>query len=260
MMLRLFVGLVLVMNYFCAHAASNGDANCLIPQISVGDHFSNVFSIAVAINAEGFDVLARRNGGTGDYTVKQLGANQDLTFEISDLYDGLASEHGENIIRDGGATSCYQGECRTYTDASGLLYNRLLWGYPPKRLKVGMTWQVAISQPWELGPAGTQLVTVTYLDEKNGIVTLKREGTAVGSFANESPQVTLVKSGKRVTFDVKPGQARWNGFTTFKHGIVLSDELLVVRQDELHSEEAGTIKATTRRYMLLNAAPYPTLP
>ena len=101
-MLRLFVGLVLVMNYFCAHAASNGDANCLIPQISVGDHFSNVFSIAVAINAEGFDVLARRNGGTGDYTVKQLGANQDLTFEISDLYDGLASEHGENIIRDGG--------------------------------------------------------------------------------------------------------------------------------------------------------------
>ena len=100
---------------------------------------------------------------------------------------------------------------------------------------------------------------MTHLDEKEGIATLKREGTAVGSFANESRQVTLVKSGKRTAFDVKPGQAHWSGYTTFRHGIVLSDELLVVRQDELHSEEAGTIKATTRRYMLLNAAPYPTL-
>jgi hypothetical protein len=100
---------------------------------------------------------------------------------------------------------------------------------------------------------------VTFLDEKEGIATLKREGTAVGSFANESPQVTLVKSGKRTTFDVKPGQAHWSGYTTFKHGIVLSDELLVQRHDELHSDEAGTIQAITRRYMLLNAAPYPTL-
>ena len=259
-MLRLLTALVLVMSFVWAHAAARSDdANSLTPQISVGEHFSNVFSIAVAINAEGFDVLARRNGGTADYTLKQLGTNQDLIFEIRDLYDGSAGDDAENIIRDGGATSCYKGECRTYTDASGLLYNRLLWGSPPTHLKVGMTWQVAISQPWELGPPGTQVVTVTYLDEKEGIVTLKREGTAVGSFANESPQVTLVKNSKRMTFDVKPGLAHWSGYTTFKRGIVLSDELLVVRQDELHSEEAGTIKATTRRYMLLNAAPYPTL-
>jgi hypothetical protein len=258
-MLRLLTTLALVMSCVLARAARNDGASYLIPQIAVGEHFSTVFSISGALTAEGFDPLVRRNGGTGDNTFKQSGPNQELTFDSRELYDGTADGQGEVTIRDGGATSCYHGECRTYTDASGLLYNRLLWGYPPKHLKVGMNWQVAIGQPWELGPAGTQLVTVTYLDEKNGIVTLKREGTAVGAFANESPQVTLVKGGKPITFDVKPGRAHWSGYTTFRHGIVLSDELLVVRQDELHSEEAGTIKATKRRYMLLNAAPYPTL-
>lgn len=258
-MLRMLTALVLIMNYVCVYASRNGDANCLIPQIAVGEHFSNTFSIASSTSADGFDSAVRRNGGTADYTLKKLGANQELTFQAIDLYDGSPADRAENIIRDGGATSCWNGGCRTYTDASGLLYNRLLWGDPPKNLKVGMAWQVAVRQPWELGPAGIQLVTVTHLDEKNGIVTLKREGTAVGSFANESPQVTLVRSGKRVTFDVAPGQAHWSGYTTFKYGIVLSDELLVVRHDELHSEETGTIPATTRRYMLLNAAPYPTL-
>jgi hypothetical protein len=88
---------------------------------------------------------------------------------------------------------------------------------------------------------------------------LKREGTAAGAFANESDHVTLVKNGKKVSLDITPGQAHWSGYTTFRHGIVLSDELLVVRNDELHSTEIGTMKAVTRRYMLLNAAPYPTL-
>jgi len=258
-MFRLSTALMLAMSCVGAGAAPNGAPNCLIPRISVGDHFSNTFSIATSTSADGFDSAVRRNGGTADYTLERLGANQELTFETVGLYDGSARDRAENIFRDGGATSCWNGDCRPYTDASGLLYNRLLWGYPSKNLKVGMAWQVTISQPWELGPAGIQLVTVTHLDEKSGIVTLKREGTAVGSFANESPQVTLAKNGKRVTFDVTPGQAHWSGYTTFKYGIVLSDELLVVRHDELHSEEIGTIQAITRRYMLLNAAPYPTL-
>jgi len=259
MMLRLLTALVLAMSCIWVLAANKSDTNYLIPSIAVGEHFSNAFSIAVAIRAEGFDAVVRRNSGTADYTLKQLGKNKDLTFETSDLYDGSAGDQAENIIRDGGATSCWKGECRSYTDASGLLYNRLLWGQPPAHLKVGMTWQVAIGQAWELGPAGSQLVTVTYLDKENGIVTLNREGTAVGAFANESPQVSLVKDGTHVTLDVTPGQAHWNGYTTFRHGIVLSDELLVVRHDTMHSEATGTIKAITRRYMLLNAAPYPTL-
>jgi len=258
-MLRLLTALLLAMSCICAHAAGKTDTNYLIPSIAVGEHFSNVFSIAVAINSEGFDTLVRRNSGTADYTLNQLGQNQELTFQMVGLYDGSARDQAENIIRDGGATSCWKGECRSYTDASGLVYNRLLWGYPPSHLKIGMTWQVAIGQAWELGPAGSQLVTVTHLDKANGIVTLKREGTAVGAFANESLQVSLVKDGTHVTLEVTPGQAHWNGYTTFRHGIVLSDELLVVRHDTMHSEATGTIKAVTRRYMLLNAAPYPTL-
>jgi hypothetical protein len=259
MMLRLLTVLILAMSCVLAHAAGKADTNYFIPQMSVGEHFSNAFSIAVAINAEGFDAVVRRNGGTADYTLMRVGANQAFTFETLDLYDGSAADRAENIIRDGGATSCWNGDCRNYTDASGLLYNRLLWGSPHKRLKVGMSWEVAIDQAWELGPAGTQLVTVMQLNDKSSTVTLKREGTATGAFANESAQVTLVKNGSRVTFDVTPGEAHWNGYTTFKKGIVQSDELLVVRHDTLHSETAGTIKAATRRYMLLNTAPYPTL-
>lgn len=186
-------------------------------------------------------------------------ADQALSFETRAVYDGTPIDQGENIIREGGATSCWKGECRTYTDASGLLYNRLIWGDPTALLKSGMTWKVAIGRAWELGAAGTQTVTVTHLNDRDGTVTLKREGTATGAFANEPKQVTLVKNGNDTTLDVISGQAHWSGYTTFRHGIVLSDELLVVRTDELHSKESGTVKTVKRRYKLLNAAPYPTL-
>jgi Tol biopolymer transport system component len=242
-----------------AQAARDDDTNFLIPHITVGEHFSNVFSITESIKTEGFDELVWRNGGSADSTLKQAGADQALIFDLRFRYDGTPAHQGENIIRGGGATSCWEGECRTYTDASGLLYNRLLWGDPPAKLKAGMSWNVVIDQGWELGPAGIQTVTVTHVDDTAGTVTLKREGTAAGAFANESDHVTLVKNGKKVSLDITPGQAHWSGYTTFRHGIVLSDELLVVRNDELHSTEIGTMKAVTRRYMLLNAAPYPTL-
>lgn len=247
------------MTSLSAQADRKSDTNFLVPHILVGEHFSNVFSIAQSIKSEGFDELVWRNGGSADYTLTQAGADQAFTFESRDRYDGTPADQAENIIRGGGATSCWKGECRTYTDASGLLYNRLLWGDPPANLKAGMSWKVTIDQAWELGPAGIQTVTVTHIDDTDGTVTLKREGMAAGAFANESGRVKLVKSGKSFAMDVTPGQAHWSGYTTFRHGVVLSDELLVVRNDGLHSAETGTMKAVTRRYMLLNAAPYPTL-
>jgi hypothetical protein len=258
-MLRLLTGLVLTMSYLSAHAIRSQDSNFLRPDIAVGEHFGNVFSVATSIKVDGFDELVRRNGGSADYTLTQLDGAQGFKFELRGRYDGMPEIQGGYIIRDGGAISCWNGDCSSYTDASGLLYNRLLWGDPPKQLEIGKSWKVLIGKAWELGPAGTQTVTVTHIDLNDGTVVLKREGTATGSFSNELPQVTLVKSGKHVTFEVTPGQAHWSGYTTFRHGIVLADELLVVRHDELHSEETGSIKAVTRRYMLLNAAPYPTL-
>jgi hypothetical protein len=259
MMLRMLT--VLMMATICnsAYAARAAETDFRTLQAAVGDHWSNVFSIALSLTADGFDTSVRRNGGTADSTLKEKGADQKLVFDTHVLYDGSPAETAENIISDGGATSCWNGKCSPYTDASGLLYNQRLWGTPRGKIKVGMTWNVAIDQAWELGPAGVQTVTVTGVDEMQGTVTLKREGSAVGFFAGEAPHATLVKNGQRTTFDVTPGQAHWSGYTTFRHGIVISDELLVVRNDLLQSQETGTIKAVNRRYMLLNAAPYPTL-
>ena len=244
---------------FAAQASPRRDTNFLIPDIKVGEHFSNVFSIASSIKADGFDELVRRNSGSADYTLTQASADHALTFEEHGVYDGSSDHLGQSVLRDQGAIACSKDHCHTYTDASGLIYNRLMWGQPPAALKDGMVWTVTMDQPWELGAAGLQTVTVVHVDDTDGVVTLKREGTATGAFAGELLTTTLVKDGRNVTLDVTPGQAHWTGYTTFRHGIVLSDELLVTRADKLNSKETGWVNATKRRYMLLNAAPYPTL-
>lgn len=250
---------VLAMTGPQAQASPVGDDDFLTPRISIGEHISNVFSIASSVQADGFDERVGRNSGSADYTLTQTSPGPVFTFVTDGFYDGASKYHAVDIIRDGGATSCFDGKCAIYTDASGPLYNRLLWGDPPAHLKAGMTWSVTIRQPWELGPAGDQTVTVMHVDDTDGTVTLKREGSAIGTFAGEPVQIALTRNGKQVTLDVTPGTAKWTGYTTFRHGIVLNDELLVVRTDRLHSRETGFVTATKRRYMLLNAAPYPTL-
>ena len=240
--------------------ASPSSANFFSPPVVVGEHFSNIYSIAKSTKADGFDEKVGRNSGSSDYTLKQVSAEHALTFDESDAYDGAPIGRGESVMRDQGSNVCWKGECRTYTDASGLLYNRLLWGDPPANLKPGTIWQVNIRQPWELGPPGIQTVTVVTVNRRDGTVTLKREGASEGLAANEPAQVTLVRKGQPVTLDVTPGRSQWTGFTTFQHGIITSDELLVVRADVLHSKEFGAVNATRRMYILLNAAPYPTNP
>jgi hypothetical protein len=243
-----------------AHASSESSAHFFTPPVLIGEHFSNIYSIATSTKADGFDEKVARNSGSSDYTLRQVSAEHALTFDETDAYDGSPVSHGENVIRDQGSRVCWNGACRTYTDASGLVYNRLLWGNPPANLKPGTTWQVAIRQPWELGSAGIQTVTVVTINHLDGTVTLKREGSSEGFAADESAQVTLIRKGQPVTLDVKPGKARWIGYTTFQRGIIISDELLVVRTDVLQSKDVDSMNATRRRYILLNAAPYPTNP
>jgi hypothetical protein len=257
---RLFSVCALCIASSLAQASSSVDTDYLTPRIAVGEHNSNIYSIASSVKAEGFDELVRRNSGSADYTLTQESADHALTFNVRDIYDGSPVNQGEFTMREGGATDCNsKGECHTYTDASGLLYNQLLWGRPPEHLTAGMTWKVTINQAWEFGAAGTQTVTVMRVDDANGTVTLMREGAATGALADEPTEVTLVKNGKKITLDVTPGKAQWTGYTTFRHGIVLNDELLVTRTEDLDSKETGIVKATLRRYMLSNAAPYPTL-
>ncbi len=243
-----------------AHASSESSARFFTPPVLIGEHFSNIYSIAISTKADGFDEKVARNSGSSDYTLKQVSAENALTFDESDAYDGSAVGRGESVIRDQGSSLCWNGACRTYTDASGLVYNRLLWGDPPANMKPGTTWQVNIRKPWELGAAGIQTVTVITINHRDDTVTLKREGSTEGFAADEPTQVTLIRKGQAVTLDVKPGKAHWVGYTTFQRGIIISDELLVVRTDVLQSKEIDSLNATRRRYILLNAAPYPTNP
>jgi hypothetical protein len=241
-----------------ASAAVRRDTDFLVLHPVVGARFSTIFSIASSIKADGFDEMVGRNSGSDD-TLTAVGADQSLTFDAEVRYDGTPLQRAKNIFRDSGAISCWNGDCQSITDASGFLYNRLMWGPPRADLKAGMAWIVTMPNAWELGPAGTQTVTVLRVDETEGSVTLRREGTAVGAYAGERMQVTLQRNGQKITFDVTPGSAHWIGVATFRHGAVVNDELLVTRADVLHSKETGAIAATRRRYILLNAAPNPTL-
>ena len=228
----------------------------LMPALKTGQRLSNIFSRAISYQMDGYEDVVRRVSGTATYTVKEL-TGTTSTLSVAYRYDGLPAGANEVEIKDGGKTACYQGKCSATTDASGLLYNPLLWGEMHAPIHVGSTWDITISEPWELGPAGTETVTVVSLDPGSHTVTLKREGSGGGYFDRDQKQIKLQKDGKTFTVDVDPGLSHWIGYTIFQQGIVVSDELLVERPVTLHSTETGMIPAKERQYILLNAMPNP---
>jgi hypothetical protein len=231
----------------------------LTPHLRVSQSYSNVFAIAHAVKAEGFDEYVRRNGGSGDYTVTTA-SNDAWQFRGTYHYDGQAPVPiGE--LRDGGRTACSDGKCVPYDDGTGLLYNPTLWGTPPTHLAAGVSRTEHHEKPWELGgPNGTQTVTVIHADPTTATVTLKREGTSEGFFADEPAQLKMVRSGQTVVVNLVPGETHWRGYATFTKGVVISDELVVTRRDILRSIDGQEVKAVERRIMLLNAAPWPAEP
>jgi hypothetical protein len=116
---------------------------------------------------------------------------------------------------------------------------------------------VAITAPWELGPTGTQKVTVIAIDPIDQRITLRREGHGDGAFLGDKLATTLVRDGHSHAFTVQPGRSHWYGYTTFRAGVVVSDELMVERPVTLVSGELGRIAASQREYILLNAMPPP---
>jgi hypothetical protein len=146
-------------------------------------------------------------------------------------------------------------KCAPATDASGLLFNVLIWGTPPKKISVGAKWHTKISMPWELGPAGEEDVTVVALNAASGSITLMRDGRGEGPFDGDPAQLKLSADGKEASLDMKSGKAHWSGFTTFEKGVVVSDELLVERSLSLTSAQAGARDGMQRQYILLNKMP-----
>ncbi|HEX3384920.1 MAG TPA: hypothetical protein VHS53_07030, partial [Mucilaginibacter sp.] len=203
--------------------------------VNKGEKLGNVFSRTISYKGEGFPEIAFRASGTGIYTVVDNNPGKAV-FEGVFRYDGRPESKGTNIISDAGKTSMYNGKSSVNTDGSGLMFNSLIWGTPPAKIKTGDTWDVAIPQSWELGGAGTQKITVMEVDEKNHIVRLKREGSSEGFYDNDARQITITKDANPVKVAVTPGTSHWTGYTIFKNGLVISDELMVSRPVTLTAE------------------------
>lgn len=238
----------------------------LVPHFVPGQTYGTVFSIMRSITADGYDEYASRNGGSADYTI--ITANPDAWhMRLKWRYDGRNTGGAEVVLRDGGRTYCTltsegKEDCQPALDGSGLVYNPLLWGFPPKALAAGMTWKLNIKPAWELGGEnGTEQVTVVSVEAARDTVVLMREGTAEGPFGEgESAQRQLTRGGHTESLDLVAGKSRWTGYTTIVKGVIFSDELLVTRDSILRTKSGDQVHATERWIMLLNAAPYPTLP
>jgi hypothetical protein len=246
--------LAMLLTAMPAIAIAGASAGYLTPGFHKGEQFSNVFSRTIAYRATGFDENVRRVSGSASYRVLDGSATQPR-LRIDYRYDGLQQGSGTVELRDGGAISCFNGKCTPNTDASGLAWNPRLWGTPPAALRVGQSWRVDMAAPWELGPPGTQKVTVIALDPVSQRITLLREGSGDGAYLDDKLAMTLTRDGQSWPVTVQPGRSHWYGYTTFRAGVVVSDELVVERPVTLASDKLGRIAGSQREYILLNAMP-----
>jgi hypothetical protein len=230
--------------------------DCLGLKLTVGQKFGNIFSKTVSYQGGGIDEDAGHVGGSEIYQVVDASPEHPIFFG-SYRYDGQSSNSGTSEVRNTGQTVCSvkTGKCRQYLDDSGNIFDAFLWGKPTGKIAPGMSWKVEMTVPWELGPPGTQTVTVMRVDPVNHEVMLKREGSGEGFFAGDNKQITVKKSGKEYTVDVTPGTAHWVGYTVFREGLTVSDEMLETRALTVSSKDFGTSTINERQFTLLNQAP-----
>jgi hypothetical protein len=222
-----------------------------------GDTLANIYSRTIAFTGNDFTPVVFRVSGTSIYEVVDNNRSKPV-FNETDLYDGRPESKGLSTIGlDGSAR--YNDQSFVNSSASGLLYSELVWGPVNKNIQEGDSWKNTISQPWELGGPGTQVIKVIAIDKKNQTLTLQREGSSEGFFDQDKKQIEiLTKDEKKLKMDVTPGTAHWIGYTTFKNGVILSDELLVSRPVTL-SKDSLHFVAKQREYILLNAMPHKAL-
>jgi len=231
------------------------DANqCLTTKVKVAEEIGNVFSRTISFRVDGYDEFVRRVSGTGTYKALEVTPEQ-IVFDSHFRYDGVPASSGKTTVKEDGRTVCWNEKCSTWTDASGVSFNPLFWGMPKGDLRVGQTWTVDIPVPWELGPAGKETIKVISIDPKNDSITLERSGEGEGAAENEIKKVPLVKDKKTYVVDVTAGKASWDGYTTFRRGIIMSDVLLMQRPIKVSSKETGESTGIERQYILLNAMP-----
>ncbi len=225
-------------------------------KLKVGQKIGNIFSGTVSYQGDGVDGGVQRVSGTALYEVVDPSPDRPK-YQSTGRYDGAPSRTGVSETRDNGQTVCSvkTGKCRKYVDTSGIIFNQYFWGKPTGKLIPGMSWKVELPVPWELGPAGTETVTVIQIDPANHEVMLKREGNGEGLMDGETKQMKVKRDGKEYTVDLTPGTTHWVGFTVFREGLTVSDEVLVTRVSTVSSKEFGTSTINERAFTLLNQAP-----
>lgn len=223
-------------------------------QLTRGEIYEDVFSRTFSIEGQGFQEIVRRESGSAAYTVVDTDPDRPV-FQITYRYDGSAPGAGRAQIRDCGRLQCFNGKCQVNAETSGLVFDPVLWGDPPSRPAPGTTWRLRVTQPWELGPPGNETVRVVSVDPANAVIMLDREGHGSGQSDSEDLHTVAMTVGK-ATVDAKivPGASHWSGQTVFRHGIILSDVLLLERPVTLVTK-LGTFKGMERAYTLLNAMP-----
>ena len=219
-----------------------------------GDTVANVYSRTIAYTGDDFLPVVYRVSGSSTYeVVDNNGSN--LVFNETDHYDGQPESKAVAVIGLSG-TNSYNGKTFINTSASGLLYSELIWGPIPTQIEEGDSWEHTITQPWELGGAGLQVIKVIALDASHQTITLQREGHSKGFFDSDLKQLNITtKDAKKLKMDVTPGAAHWTGYTTFKNGVVISDELMVTRTITL-SADSLHFDGHQREYILLNTMPH----
>ena len=224
------------------------------PHLQIGETIGNIFSRTISYKSDSFPEVCFRVSGTAIYTVKDSSSWKPVltcAYRYDARGEGVSTVH----MSDFGKTATDDsGRSAVNTDASGFLFNQLIWGTAPATLAVGDTWTVRIPQAWELGGPGDQTVTVMDIDPQSNTIRLKREGRGEGFYDNDAKSVTIQKNGKPVRMTITPGVTHWVGYTTFKNGLVISDELLSTRTVTL-TDNGVQYQASQREYILLDEMP-----
>jgi hypothetical protein len=191
----------------------------------VGQHPAFAFSRTSSLSIEGEKESATRISGTSQYTVIRLGPDE---ASLSTIYR---------------------------FDGSSILYNRLMSGAPPAKFRAGTSWISTIGQSWELGPKGTQTVTVVALSDGGHQVTPRREGSGVGEGLDGKRTVIIKRDGKDIAAEVQYLKTTWSGYSVYRDGLLVSDILVANSEIMVVSAEFAPTHGSARQYVLMNAMP-----